>query len=143
MTTYSCNICHQNFTNKNIRDTHRKNICVFSITVKKQNGEEETIEKVNGKFNCNCGRSFSRTDHFSSHWRECQIEGRARPLKNVILIYFIETIPRRKTYTQILTVDGYYNLITCKACNIGLPREWTKGHCVKHKVTVAFLMESN
>jgi hypothetical protein len=64
-------------------------------------------------------------------------------LKECYSYLFIETIPRRKTYMQILTVDGYYNLITCKACNIGLPHEWTKGHCVKHKVMVAFLMESN
>ena len=76
MTTYSCNICNQNFTDKNIRDRHRKNICVSSITVRKQNGEEKTIEKVNGKFNCVCERSFSRTDHFSSHWKECQIQGK-------------------------------------------------------------------
>ena len=54
------------------------------------------------------------------------------------MILTIETISRKKTYAQILTVDGFYNLITCKACNIGLPREWAKGHCVKHKVTVAF-----
>ena len=75
MTIYACNICKQNFTNKNIRDTHRKNICISSIIVRKQNGEKETIEKVNGKFNCVCERSFSRTDHFSSHWKECHIQG--------------------------------------------------------------------
>jgi hypothetical protein len=55
------------------------------------------------------------------------------------MILTIETISRKKTYSQILTVDGFYNLITCKACNIGLPREWAKGHSAKHKVTVAFL----
>jgi hypothetical protein len=44
-------------------------------------------------------------------------------------------------YTQILMVDGYYDLITCKACNIRLPHEWAKGHCVKHKVMVAFFMK--
>jgi hypothetical protein len=139
MTTYSCNIYHQNFTDKNIRDTHRKNICIFSVIVKKQNGEEETVERVNGKFNCNCGRSFSRTDHFSSHWKECQIQG----LNSIRIILTIGTMSRKKTYSQILTVDGFYNLITCKACNIGLPHEWAKSHSVKHKVTVAFLMKSN
>ena len=55
------------------------------------------------------------------------------------MILTIETISRKKTYTQILTVDAYYNLIICKACNIGLPHEWAKGHSVKHKVTIAFL----
>ena len=75
MTTYSCNICNQNFTNKTIRDRHRKNICISNITVRKQNGEEETIEKVNGKFTCLCGTSVTRTDHFQKHWKECQIQG--------------------------------------------------------------------
>ena len=51
---------------------------------------------------------------------------------------FIEIIPRRKTYTQILTMDVFYNLITCKACNIGLPHEWAKGHYMKHKMMIAF-----
>lgn len=58
-------------------------------------------------------------------------------------ILTIGTMSRKKTYSQILTVDGFYNLITCKACNIGLPHEWAKSHSVKHKVTVAFLMKSN
>ena len=55
------------------------------------------------------------------------------------MILTIETMSRKKTYAQILTVDAFYHLIVCKACNIGLPREWAKGHCVKHKVTVALL----
>ena len=55
------------------------------------------------------------------------------------MILTIETMLRKKTYAQILTVDAFYHLIVCKACNIGLPREWAKGHCVKHKVTVALL----
>ena len=49
----------------------------------------------------------------------------------------VETISRKKTYSQILTVDVFYGLIVCKACNVGLPLEWAKGHCVKHRVTVA------
>ena len=75
-TMYSCNICNQDFTNRNVRDTHRKSTCISSLNVRKQNGEKETIEKMNGKFNCICGRSFTRTDHFSSHWRECQTQGK-------------------------------------------------------------------
>ena len=76
MTTYSCNVCHQDFTTKNTRDTHRKSTCVFSIIVRNQNGEEEMIQKVDGKFNCICGRAFTRTDHFCSHWKECQAQGK-------------------------------------------------------------------
>ena len=49
---------------------------------------------------------------------------------------FIETVSRKKTYVQILTVNVYYNLITCKAYNIGLPCEWAKSHYVKNKVMV-------
>lgn len=53
------------------------------------------------------------------------------------MILIIETMSRKKSYAQILTVDAFYDLIVCKACNVGLPYEWAKGHCVKHKVTVA------
>ena len=42
--------------------------------MKKSNGEEEVIEKVNGKFTCLCGTSVTRTDHFQRHWKECQIK---------------------------------------------------------------------
>ena len=52
------------------------------------------------------------------------------------MILTIETTSRKKTYAQILTVDAFYGLIVCKACNIGLPLEWAKAHCVKHRVTV-------
>ena len=52
------------------------------------------------------------------------------------MILTIETISRKKTYAQILMVDVFYGLIVCKACNVGLPFEWAKGHCVKHRVTV-------
>src|SRR6266496_2100041 len=54
------------------------------------------------------------------------------------MILMIETMSRKKTYAQILVVDVFYGLIVCKACNVGLPLEWAKGHCVKHRVTVAF-----
>jgi hypothetical protein len=94
MATYSCNICNQSFMNKNVRDTHRKNSCISSVTMRKRNGEEETIEKVNGKFDCICGRSFSRTDHFSSHWRECQTQGKIH-LKNDILFPYRNNIKEK------------------------------------------------
>ena len=55
----------------------------------------------------------------------------------ISMILTIETMPRKKTYAQILTVDVFYGLTVCKACNIGLPFEWAKSHCVKHRVTVA------
>ena len=53
------------------------------------------------------------------------------------MILIIETISRKKTYAQILAVDAFYDLIVCKACKVGLPLEWAKGHCIKHRVTVA------
>ncbi len=53
------------------------------------------------------------------------------------MILIIETISRKKTYAQILAVDTFYDLIVCKACNVGLPFEWAEGHCIKHRVTVA------
>ena len=57
------------------------------------------------------------------------------------MILMIETMSRKKTYAQILAIDVFYGLIVCKACNVRLPLEWAKGHCVKHKVTVALLLK--
>ena len=73
--TFSCNVCNREFLNKNTRDIHKKSICLFNVSVKKSNGEEEMIDKVNGKFTCLCGTSVIRTDHFQKHWKECQIQG--------------------------------------------------------------------
>jgi hypothetical protein len=49
--------------------------CVLSIVLKLSNGEEQRIERKNGKFTCSCGTSITRTDHFRSHWEECQNQG--------------------------------------------------------------------
>ena len=79
--------------------------------------------------NCYTNRSFSKT-------LEGMSGSRLNSFESMILI--IETSSRKKVYAQILTVDAFYGLIVCKACNVGLPLEWAKGHCVKHRVTVAF-----
>jgi hypothetical protein len=76
---------------------------------------------------CYTNRSFSTT-------LEGMSGSRLNPFESMILI--IETISRKKSYAQILTIDAFYDLIVCKACNIGLPLEWAKGHCVKHRVAV-------
>src|SRR5215471_15460292 len=71
----SCNICNHEFSNRNTRDAHRKSTCLLSVKVKKSNGEEQVIERVNGKFTCLCGTSVTWTDDFQKHWKKCQIQG--------------------------------------------------------------------
>jgi hypothetical protein len=75
MNTFSCTVCNQEFSNRGIRDRHTKSTCILNITLKKSNGEEQLIEKLDGKFTCLCGTSATRTDHFQRHWKECQVQG--------------------------------------------------------------------
>ena len=73
---FSCNECNQEFFNKHARDEHKRSICTLNIILKQSNGEEQVIEKINGKFTCLCGTSITRTDNFQRHWKECQAQGR-------------------------------------------------------------------
>jgi hypothetical protein len=81
---------------------------------------------------------LSRVQTTSLHTGE-NVKLKVKFTLRMISYFLIETISRKKTYAQIFMVDAFYKLIICKACNIGLPHEWAKGHCVKHKVTVALL----
>ena len=73
--TIFCNICNQEFPNRSARDTHKKSTCQLNVRVKKSNGEELVIEKMNGKFTCLCETSVTHTDNFQKHWKKCQIQG--------------------------------------------------------------------
>ena len=72
---FSCNICTEEFSNRDARDRHKKSTCILSIILRDSNGEEQTIERTNGKFTCLCGTSAIRTDNFRRHWRTCQTQG--------------------------------------------------------------------
>src|SRR5947207_6122027 len=75
MNMFSCSVCNREFFNRNARDGHKRNICTLSVILKKSNGEEQMIQKMNGNFTCLCGTSMSRPDNFRRHWKECQVQG--------------------------------------------------------------------
>ena len=66
-----CNICHQEFTTKSQRDSHFRAKCQINVSLKRKDGQVLNIQKINGLFTCECGKTFQRSNNFLSHGNHC------------------------------------------------------------------------
>jgi hypothetical protein len=66
-----CNICYQEFPTKSQRDSHFRAKCQMIVSLKRKDGQIFNIQKIDGIFSCECGKTFQRSNQFLSHSKHC------------------------------------------------------------------------
>jgi hypothetical protein len=141
---WHCRSCSKAFATRGIRDAHHRREHQ-RVLITEASGVQRQVERtVDGKFECICGKVYSRGQGLNRHQSKCGgvidaleseavedgIElGMAMEAKLLIVDEAnTEGMEAEDCQNLPIDIDNYYNVLVCKECGIGIPFEWVSAH---------------